>query len=169
MLDNLFELVKSHATEGIINNSAIPNEQNDAAVSAASSSIFDTLKNAVSGGNISGVLSMFTGGGTNASSSPLASVMHSDMVQNLMHKFGLDQGAASNIVSSVLPGALSSFVNKTNDPNDSSFNIQDIVSKVAGGSGGFDVNSLLGGFTGDNNSNQSGGGIMDNLKGLFGG
>lgn len=168
MLDNLFELVKSHATEGIINNPAIPNEHNDAAVSVASSSIFDTLKNAVSGGNISDVLGMFTGGGNSAASSPLADIMHSDMVQNLMHKFGLDQGAASNIVSSVLPGALSSFVNKTNDPNDSSFNIQDIVSKVTGGSGGFDVNSLLSGLTGGSNQ-QNGGGIMDNLKGLFGG
>ncbi|CAF4576832.1 unnamed protein product [Rotaria sp. Silwood1] len=163
------ELVKSHAGEGIINNPAIPNEQNDAAVATASSSIFDTLKNAVSGGNIGDVVSMFTGGGASATNSPLAGIMHSDMVQNLMHKFGLDQGAASNVVSSVLPGALSSLVNKTNDPNDSSFNIQDIISKVSGGSGGFDVNSLLGGFTGGDNTQQSGGGIMDGLKGLFGG
>ncbi len=167
MLDNLLELVKSHATEGIINNPAIPNEHNDAAVQVASSSIFDTLKNAASGGNFSDIVSMFNGGGNNAALSPLVNIMQNDMVQNLMHKFGLDQAAASNAASNVLPNAISSLVNKTNDPNDSSFNIQDIISKVSGGAGGFDIGSLVSKFTGGNNS-QSGGGIMDSIKGLFG-
>lgn len=168
MLDNLFNLVKSFSGDAIINNPAIPNEHNDAAVQVASSSIFDTLKNAASNGNLNDIVSMFNGGGNNASSSALASVMHSDMVQNLMHKFGLDQGAANNIASNVLPNAISSFVNKTNDPNDSSFNIQDIISKISGGNGGFDVGNLVSQFTGSGNNSQAGGGIMDSLKGLFG-
>jgi uncharacterized protein YidB (DUF937 family) len=173
MLENLLDLVKSHAGDAIINNPAIPNEHNDAAVELASSSIFDTLKNAASGGGIGDIVSMFSGGAGNAASSPLANIMQNNMVQSLMHKFGLDQGAAGGIASSMLPGILQNLVHKTNDPNDSSFNIQDILSKVTGGGGGFDIASLVSQFTGGGNATaqpqQGGGGIMDTIKGFFGG
>lgn len=141
MLNNLLDLVKQHAGSAIIDNPAIPNERNDEAVSLASSSIFDTLKNAAGSGNISDIMNMFQGG--NATSNPLANVMQNGFVQNLMSKFGLDQNAAGGVASSLIPNVLQNLVSKTNDPNDSSFNLQDIVSKV-------------------------GGGIMDTIKGLFG-
>ena len=168
MFDNLINLVKSQAGDAIINNPAIPNEQNDAAVEVASSSIFDTLKNAATGGNISDVMSMFSGAASNASSSPLAGVMQNSMVQNLMHKFGLDQSAAGNIASGLLPNVLQNLVHKTNDPNDNSFDIQSILSKVTGGAGGFDIGGLVSNFTGGSSQQQNGGGVMDSLKGLFG-
>jgi uncharacterized protein YidB (DUF937 family) len=172
MLDNLLNLVKEHAGDAIINNPAIPNERNDEAVEVASSSIFDTLKGAVAGGNIGDIASMFSGGAGNAASSPLASVMHSGMVQNLMHKFGLDKGIAGTMASTMLPGILSNLVSKTNDPNDSSFDIKSIISKVAGGgAGGFDIGSILSQFTGGGNTQQQpqagGGGIMETISNLF--
>lgn len=55
MLDNLFSLVKSYAGDAIINNPAIPNQHNDAAVQVASSSIFNTLQSAATTGNIGDV------------------------------------------------------------------------------------------------------------------
>jgi uncharacterized protein YidB (DUF937 family) len=169
MFDNLLDLVKSQAGSAIINNPAIPNEHNDAAVEVASSSIFDTLKNAVAGGNLNSVIGMFSGGAANANTSPLAGIMQNDMVQNLMHKFGLDQSQAGNVASGLLPNVLQNLVHKTNDPNDSSFNIQGIVSSLTGGSGGFDVSSLLNQFTGNQQqTGNTGGSIMDSLKGLFG-
>lgn len=166
MLENLFDLVKSHSGEAIINNPAIPNEHNDAAINVASSSIFDTLKNAASNGNVSDIMSLFNGG-NQASASPLASIMQNDMVKNLISKFGIDQNAANNVASSILPNALNSLVSKTADPNDSSFNFQDILSKITNGAGGFDIGNLVNQFTGGNNS-QSGGGILDTVKGFFG-
>jgi len=48
MLENLIDLVKQNAGSAIINNPAIPNEQNDAAINAAGSSIMDGLKNMIS-------------------------------------------------------------------------------------------------------------------------
>ena len=168
MLDNLFNLVKSYASDGIINNPAIPNEHNDAAIEVASTSIFDTLKNAATNGNVGDVMSMFSGGSSAASSSPLAGLMQNNMVQNLMQKFGLDNAAASNVASSVLPNTLNSLVSKTADPNDSSFDIKDILAKVNGGAGGFDIGSLVSNFTGGGSGNQAGG-LMDTVKGLFGG
>lgn len=173
MLENLFDLVKSQAGDAIINNPEIPNEHNDTAVQMASSSIFDTLKGAVNGGNLNDVVAMFTNGANNAGSNPLASIMQNNFVQSLMQKFGLGQGQASNIASSLMPNVLQNLVSKTNDPNDNSFNIQDMISKFTGDNssvGGFDINSILSQFTGGGNSQQQGGGgIMDTIKGLFGG
>ncbi len=44
MLDQLILLVKEHAGEAIINNPAIPNEKNEAAISETAGGIFDVLK-----------------------------------------------------------------------------------------------------------------------------
>lgn len=88
------------------------------------------------------------------------------MIQNLMHKFGINEGSASNIASGLLPNVLQNLVHKTNDPDDSSFDLQGILSKVTGGVGGFDIGSLVSNFT--NNQQQNSSSITDSLKGLFG-
>lgn len=166
MLDNLLQLVKQNAGDAIINNPAIPNEQNDEAIQFASSSIFDSLKNTASNGNFGDIMNMFNGGG-NAAETPMAGIMNNNLVKGLMNKFNLNQEAAGGIASGLLPNILNQFVSKTNDPNDNSFDIQGILGKLTGGgSGGFDVQNIISNFTGG--SNNAGGGILDNLKGLFG-
>ncbi|MBK6444053.1 MAG: hypothetical protein IPF81_01695 [Bacteroidetes bacterium] len=64
-----------------------------------------------------------------------------------MSKFGIDAGQAQNIVNNLVPGVMSKFVQKTNDPNDNSFDIQGILSSLSGTSGGA--------------------GILDSVKKLF--
>jgi hypothetical protein len=169
MFDNLLALVQQHAGDAIIKNDAIPNERNDEAVQLASSSIFDTLKNSVSNGNVGDIVNMFSANNTVNNGNAMAGIMQNDLVQNLMHKFGIDANAAGGIAQNLIPTVLSNLVSKTNDPNDSSFNLQDIVSKVGGGN--LDIQSIIGNFTGNNTTEDgknSGGGIMDSLKGLFG-
>ncbi|MBG9375266.1 DUF937 domain-containing protein [Panacibacter sp. DH6] len=162
MLENLINLVKENAGDSIINNPAIPNERNDEAVGLASSSILDTLKGAIAGGNINDVVGMFTNG-NNAGSSPLAENMKGGFVQNLMEKFGLDSAQAANIANNLIPNILGKFVHKTNDPNDNSFDLQDILQKVSGGSaGGLNIQDVLSKF-----NNGKDGGIMDTVKGFF--
>lgn len=160
MLENLLNLVKENAGETIINNPAIPNERNNEAISYASTSIVDTLKGAVANGNISDVVSMFTG--SNAGSSALSQTMQGGFIKNLMDKFGLDSAQAGNIASNLLPNILNKFVHKTNDPNDKSFDLQDIVQNISGGAGGLDLQDILSKFSGGN-----AGGLMDSVKGFF--
>lgn len=135
MLENLTELVKQYAGDAIINNPAIPNEKNDEAIAGASSSIMDGLKNAVSGGNLGALTGMFSGGGENIANSAIGQNIQAGFVENLMQKFGLDQSKAGGIAASLIPAVLEKFVNKTNDPNDKSFDLQDIISNVSGGGG----------------------------------
>lgn len=149
MFDQLLQLVKENAGEAIINNPAIPNEQNEAAVETATGSIMDHLKGLAGGGNLDSVMSLFQGDG-NAASSPVVSNISSGVAGDLMKKFGIDQATASNIVQQLIPVVMNKFVSKTNDPNDKSFDIQGIIGSLSGGQKGA-------------------GGILNTIKGLFGG
>ena len=168
MFENLLDLVKQNAGDAIINNPAIPNEHNDEAVSMASNSIVDGLKGALAGGGINDVLHMFSHS-DNAAASPVSQNIQGNFIQSLMSRFGIDQSQAGNIASSLIPMVLQKFVHKTNDPNDSSFDIQSIVSNLTGGTSGFDVQGLLNQFTGGggNATSGGGGGLMDTVKGFF--
>ncbi|POY37810.1 hypothetical protein C3K47_04555 [Solitalea longa] len=185
MLDNLLNLVKQYAGDAIVQNPDIPNEHNDAAIEAASGSIFNSLQNQVTGGGLSNVLSMFTGGGGSGvgNGSPVTNNAMASVAGSLMEKFGLDSSKAQGIAATLVPQVLSGLVNRTNDPNDSSFNINGIFSSLTGGKtegvnfdnvltqlkgsdGKFSLDDITGLF--NQQEGDQGGGIMDKLKGLFG-
>ncbi len=173
MFDNLLDLIKQNAGSSIINNPAIPNEHNDAAVSLAGSSIMDGLKNMLANGNAQDVIGLFNHQGGDIANTPAAQQISGGFVQNLMKKFGLGEGAASGIAASLIPMVLQKLVHKTNDANDNSFDITSILGSLTGGGqsgGGFDIKNILNQFTGGgaNNANTGGGGILDSLKGLMG-
>lgn len=150
MLENLLNLVKEHAGDAIINNPAIPNERNDDAIQAASGSIFSGLQSALANGGTSDIMSLFSNH-QNIGSSSIAQNIKGGFVQNLVSKLGIDGAQASSIASTLIPSVLQSFVHKTNDPNDSSFDLQGIIGSLTGGGG----------------QSAAGGGVMDMLKGFM--
>jgi hypothetical protein len=190
MLDNLLNLVKEHAGSAIINNPAIPNERNDEAIETAGNSIAGGLQNMLGGGGLKDVLKLFgEQGAGDFNNNPVVQNLSGNVVQDLMRKFNLDQGAASNIAGGLVPNVLQNLVSKTNDPNDNSFDIQGIFNSLSGGkTAGFNIQGLLGKVTaggldkdGDGDTDlqdvmamfsggraNSGGGILDTVKGLFG-
>lgn len=169
MLENLEQLIRDNAQDVIVNNSDVPNEQNEAAIQAASGSIFDTLKNQLSTGNISELAAAFNQNSVDAEN-PMVQQATASFTDKLAG-FGINTESAKSIGASLIPMIMAKFINKTNDPNDSTFNVKDVLGKLAGGDDGkFDLNDVMGMFTGgqDNNSSSSaGGGIVDKLKGLF--
>ncbi len=134
MFDNLLNLVKEHAGEAIINNPAIPNEKNEEAIKSTTTSIVDTLKGQLTSGNMSALTDMFKGG--NVITSPVASSVQSNVVTDLMKKFGIDNAQASGIAASLIPKVMESFTKKTNYPNDSSFDMSSIITSLGGNAGG---------------------------------
>jgi hypothetical protein len=179
MLEQLLNLVKENAQDAIVNNNAIPNQHNDAAIGEATNAIHDQLSQAVSGGNLQDVLGLF-GNAQNLTSNPLVGNIISQLAGSLGSKFGVDGSQAQNIASSLIPQVLGKLSNKTNDPADSSFNVNDIMSHLAGGGGtkgvdfgnivsqmqhggGVDIAGLAGQFLGGNKR-----GIGDLLGGFLG-
>ncbi|MBK7029075.1 MAG: hypothetical protein IPH45_07625 [Bacteroidales bacterium] len=145
MLENLLQLVKENAGEAIINNPVIPNEKNDEAISTASNSIFSSLQEQVQSGGLDSITGLFSGG--SSASGNLVNGISGKAVGDLMNKFGIDSGAATQIASQLIPTVMNKLVSKTNDPNDSSFDLQGILGSLTGGKSG---------------------GLMDTVKGIFG-
>ena len=198
MFDQLMNLVKQYSGDAIINNPAVPNEQNDEVISTASGSIIDTLKGMMSGAGAASVLNLFSQNNSeDVTNHPVTQNVSSNLITTLMNKFGLDSNKAGGIASALIPMVMSKLVSKTNDSNDSSFNLQGIFNSLSGNkTGGMDIGSLVSKFGGnaldknhdgqvnladltaafsgndtqsnDENKVQSGGGIMDSIKGLFG-
>lgn len=174
MFDQLTELVKQYGGEAVINNSAVPNDQNDAVMNEASSSIVNGLKNMAANGNLSELAELFQG--KTSGSSPVVKNLIEQVSGNLGSKFGLSNEASTGVANNLIPQVLESLINKAKDPNDSSFNIQDIVNSISGGNGGglMDAVSKYGGQFG---LDQNGDGKVDmsdvtaavSKKGGFGG
>lgn len=165
MLENLNELVKQSAQDAIVNNSDVPNEQNEAAIQAASGSIFDTLKQQLSSGNIGNLVDAFKGG--DVANSSVVKDASSGFIDKLSG-MGINLDSAKAIAASIIPGVMDKLVSKTNDPNDSSFNLQDMLTKISGPDGKFQLSDLTNLFSGSSEPGKEGeSGIVDKLKGLF--
>ncbi len=179
MFDKLIDLVRQNAGDGILNNKAIPNEKNEQAVQGAGNSIMATLQNALAGGKIQDVLGYFKGGGSDGEIVKEATGNYS---KDLQHNLGLNESDAQNAANKVIPQAMNQLANKTTDPSDNSFNIQDINKLSGGKTGGMDVQALLNRFGGgkldkDGDGDvdmqdltsmfSGGGGVMDKVKGMF--
>ena len=183
MLDQLTKLVKQYAGDAIINNPAIPNERNEEAIDETSSSIAGGLQNMLSSGGAQDILKMFSGN-QSVSNSEITNNVSGGVIENLMNKLGLDRSAASGVANKLVPNVMQNLVQKTNDPDDSSFDIQGIFNNLSGGStSGFNMQALLNKFKGagldqdgdgdtdlqDLTKMVSGGegGILDKVKGMF--
>jgi len=188
MLDNLTDLVKGLAGDAVINNPEIPNEKNDEVVAEASHTVARGLQNMVAGGGLQNIISMFTGGGQQSNggqqsgggllSNPIVNMMIGHFASKLMNKFGLNSSQASNVSSNLIPNVMNGLINKTNDPNNSSFTLDNLLHALTGGQStqvaqeqqasgdsGFSFQNLISKFTGGGGGNGGGsgggGGIMD--------
>lgn len=180
MLKQLFDLVKGHATETVINNPDIPNEKNNEVVAEATNTIASGLRNVVAGGGVQSLLSLFGSGSNdkkNLLSNPIVSMMMGSFAGKLMNKFGLNNNQANNLSGTLIPNALGSLINKTNDPNDSSFSLENLLGSITGNksagtqtTGGGGIGDMLKQLTGGQQQQSSGGGgVMDIIKNLAGG
>src|SRR5215213_1665084 len=157
MLKELFDLVKGHARETVVNNPDVPNEKNEEVVAEATNTVASGLRNVVAGGGVQSLLGLFGSGGGNKKSllgNPIVSMMMGHFAGKLMNKFNMNNTQANRLSGNLIPDVLGSLINKTNDPNDS----------------GFSLEKLLGSITGNKGSGQNtGGGIGDLLKQFGGG
>jgi len=135
MFEQLTQLVQQYGGDAVVKNTAIPNEHNEAVISETSTSIFAGLQKIVSEGGGEQLAGLFSGTSSIDSSNPVVQQLTQQVSGNLGEKFGLSSDASSGVAASMIPQILSSLVNKAKDPNDSSFQISDIISAISGNSG----------------------------------
>jgi len=155
MLEELFNLVKGNAQETVINNPAVPNEQNEAVIASATHTVAEELQNTLAGGGAQNVLSLFNSGNSGGLlNNPIVSNMINSFTNKLTNDHGVAPAQASGIAGNLIPDILGKLINRTNDPNDKGFDLGSIISSLTGGStsggstGGFDLGGILGKFSG---------------------
>jgi hypothetical protein len=132
MFEQLTQLVQQYGQEAVVKNNAIPNEQNEAVMEEAGSSIFSSLQKMTSEGGIEQLAGLLQGNNAQNPSNPAVQQITQQLTGSLGEKFGLDSSAAAGVAGSMIPKILSGLVNKTNDPNDS-FQITDLIGAISGG------------------------------------
>lgn len=181
MLQELFNLVKNVAGDSVINNPAIPNEQNNEVVAEATNTVASGLRNIVAGGGIGSLISLFTGGQQQGNrnsllSNPIVSMMIGHFAGKLMNKYNIGNQQASGIAGSLIPGIISTLINRTNDQSDNTFTLDNLLRSITGGQTDqiaqqnpqFNIGNLINQFTGGQQQQQDPG-IMDIISQLAGG
>lgn len=133
MLEQLIQLAQQYGNDAIVKNNAIPNEQNEAVISEASSSILSGLQKIASEGGVEQLAGLFQGNAAQDNSNPLVKQLSQQLSGSLGEKFGIDSSAASGVAESMIPQILGSLVNKAKDSNDS-FQISDLIGAISGDS-----------------------------------
>jgi hypothetical protein len=147
MFEQLTQLVKQFGGDAVVNNTAVPNEQNEAVMDHASNSILDSLKNiAAQGGGAELIGSLFQGNNASDASNPVVQQITQQLTGSLGEKFGLSSDAASGVAGSLIPKVLGSLIGGAKDPNNPGIQISDVIGAITGG------------------NSSAGGGIMDAIS-----
>jgi hypothetical protein len=156
MLDQLLGLIQENSQEAIVQNPAIPNEQNADVMKTLMGSITGGLQEHAQSGNVQGIMGLLSGAsgtGSGLMNNPIVASIAQNAIGAIMQKFGLSNGAAGGIVSSVLPSVLGGLISKTSNPGDSSIDFNSVLGSLLGGgsaataangaqASGFDFNQI---------------------------
>ena len=146
MFEELLNLVKEQAGDAVVNNDAVPNEHNDAVIQDVANSIHSGLSTEAQGGGLANVMQMFGGQGGDMANNPAVQNIINSATQSIATKYGIDPAQASSIVSSLVPSVMNHFTQKTADPNNSSFDMNSVISSFTGGSSAGGIGGLISGF-----------------------
>jgi len=160
MLDQLMNLVRQEAPSALASTPGIPQEQQGAIMDEASNSLFGGLQNIMQTQGAGGLKSLFSAAQHGDTANPQMQQLQNNFAGNLGQRFGLGGNTGKMIAAALIPMLLSRLFNRTKDPNDSSFNIQDMLGSLMGGGGG-GLGGMLGGAGG-------GGGLGGMLGGMMG-
>ena len=145
MLEQLLKLVEQNAKQPIIENKALPDQFNNAAIKEVTNQIFNIMKSQVAQGNMAQIVSMFqTGAGrSSVGGNPVVAVMISSVTNSLTSKFGIQGEVAQGIASSIVPTVIGQVIKKANDPHDIDFDLQQMMRGMSGNNT-LDISGMIG-------------------------
>jgi len=141
MLDQLLKLVEQNAKSSIVENKAIPDQLNNAAIKEVTNQIYNGLKGQVSGGNMQQVISLFQSG-IGKTPSPVMNNIMQTVCENLTSKFNITPEVAKSVASNLVPTVMNQVIRRTNDPKDIDFDLQQMLRGMSGNNQ-LDISSML--------------------------
>lgn len=161
MFDQLNNVVKQFGLESVVNNSQVPNEQNDAVLSETENSLFEGLKNMVSQGHFSELAELLQNNNAINEQNPTVQQLSQQVSNNLTQKLGLSNETSSGIANSLIPKVLGSLIGKAKDSNQKGVDINDIVNAISGGKGNAGLMEALSKYGSQFGLDQNGDGKVD--------
>ena len=118
MMDPLSKIVEASAQQTIVDNKAIPDQFNNAAIKEVTNQIFNSLKGQVSQGNMQQVISMFQApAGRSVGTNPVVSTIITSVAGSLQSKFGIAPDVAQSVANGLVPQVISQVIKKANNNN----------------------------------------------------
>lgn len=166
MLDQLMSAVGGNVISELTEKAGINAEQAKAVLPVAQESLQSGLMEQVTGGNISGILGMFNGGGSGLASNPIFSGIKAKMMAGVMTKLGVPESVAGMVAGTGMTSMISGLTSQLQGDS-GEVTQDDLMSKLGLGGGIADMakNALgdkLGGL------GDAAGGLGDVAKGLTG-
>jgi hypothetical protein len=143
MLDPLLKLVELNAQQEIVQNKAIPDQFNNAAIKEVTNQIVNNLKNEVAQGHMPQIVAMFQAGAVRSlGSNPVVTTMVSSVTESLSSKFSIPQQVAQSVAANLVPTVMTQVIKKANDPRDIDFDLQQMMRGMTGDSS-LDISSMV--------------------------
>jgi len=165
MLDQLLKLAEGPLQEML---SGMNQDKPGQSASAVKDSIFSTIQNQISSGNLDGVKEMFSGSETSPNA-PVIQNLQGGVADDLMGKLGISNQQAMGMAAAAIPMIMNFFNKRVNDaPQDNQDIMSSIVETVQGKSGKIGAGDLMGSLLGGGKGGGMDlGGLIDLGKGLF--
>lgn len=143
MIEPLSRLVEATAQQAIVQNKAIPDQFNNAAIKEVTNQIFTSLKGQVSQGNMQQVIAMFQpSAGRTIGTNPVVSNIITSVAASLQSKFGITPDIAQSVANGLVPQVISQVIKKANDPQDIEFDLQQMMRGMTGNSS-LDISGMI--------------------------
>ena len=133
MFEQLLEMVQQQAQQSVVANPEVPNAHNEAVMNEAASSIQSGMQQMAQQGGPGAIKSLFEGVQNGDQSNPGVQQLSGNFAGNIMEKFGISKSTAMTIAASLIPVVLGKMMSRAKDPNDSGFNLSNILGSIMGG------------------------------------
>ena len=170
MLDELMRMAQQYAPQVLENNQEVQSTQQGAIAQEASTSMFTGMQDLLRTGGPGAIKGLMEGAQSQDPNNPQMQQVSQHFENNLTQKMGISSGLAKTIGMALIPMLLSKLFNRTKDPNDSGFNIQDMLGSLMGGGAAGGLGGMLGGMLGSGAPQQpSGPQMQPQTAGVSGG
>ena len=144
MLDSLVKVVEESAQQAIVQNKAIPDQFNNAAIKEITNQIISNLKGQVAQGNIQQLVMMFQAGAARTiGTNPVVTSIIASVTGSLESKFGISSQVAQSVANSVVPSVITQVIKRANDPQDIDFDLQQMMRSMTGNTS-LDISGMIG-------------------------
>ncbi len=160
-------MAQQYSPEVLNNNQEVQSTQQGAIAEEASTSMFTGMQELLRTGGPGAIKGLMQGAQSQDPNNPQVQQVSQHFENNLTQKMGISSGLAKTIGMALIPMLLSRLFNRTKDPNDSGFNIQDMLGSLMGGGAAGGLGGMLGGMLGG--GQQSGPQMQPQTAGVSGG